>query len=99
MFISAPGGDHDYYTNNVVPLAGGGCIDAGVGTSYAAPVVAGVTALMLEANPNLSWRDVQGVLASTATQIQATDPSWTTNSVGLHHSDIYGFGNGEQSDS
>ena len=92
LFISAPGGDHDYYTNNVVALAGGGCIDAGIGTSFAAPVVAGVAALMLEANTNLSWRDVQGVLATTATQIQATDPSWTTNSAGLHHSDIYGFG-------
>ena len=92
LFISAPGGDHEYYTNNLVALAGGGCTDGGVGTSYAAPVVAGVVALMLEANPNLSWRDVQGVLASTATKIQPSDPSWATNSAGLSHSYIYGFG-------
>jgi len=33
------------------------------GTSSAAPVVSGVTALMLDANPNFGWRDVQKILA------------------------------------
>jgi subtilisin-like proprotein convertase family protein len=92
LFISAPGGDLDYYSNNIVALAGAGCTDYGAGTSFAAPVVAGVIALMLEANPELSWRDVQGILASTGTIIQPDDPSWTTNSAGLRHSNIYGFG-------
>lgn len=92
LFITAPGGDLDYYTNNVVALVGGGCTDGGAGTSFAAPVVAGVVALMLEANPNLSWRDVQGVLAVTATKVQPADPSWATNGAGLSHSYIYGFG-------
>ena len=36
------------------------------GTSSAAPSVAGVVALMLEANPNLTWRDVKHILATTA---------------------------------
>jgi hypothetical protein len=36
------------------------------GTSSAAPVVSGVVALMLEANPNLGWRDVQSILAYSA---------------------------------
>jgi Ca2+-binding RTX toxin-like protein/subtilisin-like proprotein convertase family protein len=36
------------------------------GTSAAGPVVAGVTALMLDANPNLSARDVQQILAYSA---------------------------------
>ena len=53
---------------------------------YAAPVVSGVVALMLEANRNLTWRDVQGVLATTAALTDATDPSWTLNAAGLHHS-------------
>lgn len=39
------------------------------GTSSSAPVVSGVVALMLEANPNLSWRDVKHILATTADQI------------------------------
>ena len=36
------------------------------GTSAAAPHVSGVVALLLEEEPNLTWRDVKHVLASTA---------------------------------
>lgn len=36
------------------------------GTSSAAPVTSGVIALMLEARPQLSWRDVKHILAETA---------------------------------
>lgn len=36
------------------------------GTSFAAPVVSGVVALMLQANPDLTWRDVKYILAKTA---------------------------------
>lgn len=36
------------------------------GTSAAAPMVSGVVALMLQANPALSWRDVRWLLARTA---------------------------------
>jgi subtilisin family serine protease len=39
------------------------------GTSSAAPVTTGVIALMLEANPNLTWRDIKHILAVTADQI------------------------------
>jgi kexin len=92
VFISAPGGDFEYYSNNVVALAGGGCHQAGVGTSFATPVVSGVVALVLEVNPELTWRDVQGVLASSASLTDPDDTSWVTNAAGFHHSDLYGFG-------
>ena len=36
------------------------------GTSAAAPTVSGVVALMLQANPNLTWRDVRDILRRTA---------------------------------
>lgn len=39
------------------------------GTSSAAPTLAGIVALILEANPDLSWRDVKHILASTAQPI------------------------------
>lgn len=39
------------------------------GTSAAAPVASGVVALMLEANPNLTWRDVKHILAVTADKV------------------------------
>ncbi|MEL6617674.1 MAG: S8 family serine peptidase [Pseudomonadota bacterium] len=38
------------------------------GTSAATPVTAGVVALMLEANSGLGWRDVQNILAVSASQ-------------------------------
>lgn len=41
------------------------------GTSAAAPMVSGVVALMLEANPLLSWREIKHILAATATKIDS----------------------------
>ena len=42
------------------------------GTSFAAPLVTGAVALILESNPNLGWRDVKHILASTATQVDTS---------------------------
>lgn len=49
------------------------------GTSAATPTVAGVVALMLDANENLGWRDVQNILAQSAT--------WTGSEVGVQNHD------------
>lgn len=61
------------------------------GTSASSPIVAGITALMLAANPQLTWRDVQQVLARTARKNDPTDTGWTTN-FGLNFNPRYGFG-------
>ncbi len=78
------------------------------GTSAAAPTVAGVVALMLEANPNLTWRDVRTILMKSARRIDASrvatklslpsgesyiaEPAWTRNAAGLWFDNWYGFG-------
>ena len=77
------------------------------GTSSATPVTAGVIALLLEANPALTWRDVKHILALTARQIDATrpavtvalpggsyiaEPAWTTNAAGRRFHNWYGLG-------
>ncbi len=62
------------------------------GTSSATPNVAGVVALVVQANPNLTWRDVRLVLASTARKIDEPDADWTMNGAGFHVSHKYGFG-------
>jgi subtilisin family serine protease len=49
------------------------------GTSSATPVTVGVIALMLEANPALTWRDVKHILALTARQIDAGRLAVTLN--------------------
>lgn len=92
LFISGPGGDFEFDTNNIVAKPGGGCGTAGPGTSFATPAVGGAIALVLQANPNLGWRDVQGILALTAKQTDPDSMSWITNAAGYHHSAFYGFG-------
>lgn len=77
------------------------------GTSAATPVVTGVIALMLEANPGLGWRDVQSILALSAMGLPGTYSGlpaaaegfrWQWNGAdhwnggGLHFSEDYGFG-------
>lgn len=62
------------------------------GTSSATPLVSGIVALMLEKNPYLGWRDVQHILAETATQIDAANPDWQTNGAGLTFNHTYGYG-------
>ncbi|MBQ0934531.1 S8 family serine peptidase [Ideonella paludis] len=42
------------------------------GTSAATPSVSGIVALMLEANPKLTWRDVGYILARSARQVDPT---------------------------
>ncbi|XZE51685.1 S8 family serine peptidase [Planctomycetaceae bacterium SH139] len=62
------------------------------GTSSAAPLVSGVVALMLEANPNLSYRDVQHVLVNSARQNDPDDIDWEMNGAGKPVNHKYGFG-------
>ncbi len=68
------------------------------GTSFSAPIISGVVALMLEANPLLGYRDVQEILAYSATKppgLMASDlinnaTNW--NGGGLSYNHDYGFG-------
>ncbi len=48
------------------------------GTSAATPMVSGVVALMLDANPGLGWRDVQDILAYSARQTGGGN-TWVEN--------------------
>ncbi|MAZ76357.1 MAG: hypothetical protein CMH31_03545 [Micavibrio sp.] len=74
------------------------------GTSFSAPLVSGVIALMLEANPDLGYRDVQEILAMSSRQTDAggtgwAGEGWQTNGAtnwnggGMHFSYDYGYGN------
>ncbi|XP_011526393.1 proprotein convertase subtilisin/kexin type 4 isoform X8 [Homo sapiens] len=69
-----------------------GCTDQHTGTSASAPLAAGMIALALEANPFLTWRDMQHLVvrASKPAHLQAED--WRTNGVGRQVSHHYGYG-------
>ncbi len=70
------------------------------GTSAATPVVSGVVALMLDANPGLGWRDVHTILALSAAQtgLPYGTGGWSANGAGnwngggVSFNPDYGFG-------
>jgi len=65
------------------------------GTSAAAPSISGVVALMLEKNPNLTWRDVKHILAVTAQPVDLTSTGafpWVKNFKNYQFNNRYGFG-------
>jgi len=62
------------------------------GTSAAAPQVSGVAALILSANPGLSYRDVQQILVLSSHQVDPADPDLVMNGAGLAVSHNAGFG-------
>ncbi|XP_059926934.1 proprotein convertase subtilisin/kexin type 6-like [Gadus macrocephalus] len=68
------------------------CTDGHTGTSVSAPMVAGIIALALEANPLLGWRDVQHLLVKTSRPVHLKACDWKTNSAGHKVSHLYGFG-------
>ena len=70
----------------------GNYTDSFGGTSSAAPLVSGIVALMLQANPNLTWREVQRILIETAGYNDPADTDWITNGAGYRVNHKYGFG-------
>eukprot|EP01124_Arcella_intermedia_P016711 TRINITY_DN2331_c0_g1_i1.p1 TRINITY_DN2331_c0_g1~~TRINITY_DN2331_c0_g1_i1.p1 ORF type:complete len:645 (-),score=126.46 TRINITY_DN2331_c0_g1_i1:19-1953(-) len=71
-------------------LSDGNCTTF-AGTSASCPMAAGVLALVLEANPGLSWLDLQYVLAKGADK-HNDDPDWVQNGGGYWVSHHYGWG-------
>lgn len=79
-----PGSAADYSDHNYTK-----CMN---GTSSATPIVSGVVALVLQANPALGWRDVREILARSARKNHPADSDWDTNGAGLYVNHSYGFG-------
>lgn len=70
----------------------GGCTTTHTGTSAAAPLAAGIFALVLEANRRLTWRDLQHLVARTSVVISPDDSDWITNGAGHKVNIKFGFG-------
>jgi subtilisin-like proprotein convertase family protein/ferredoxin len=62
------------------------------GTSSSGPKVAGLAGLILEAEPTLTWRDMQAILVHSSTPNDLNHENWSVNGAGLPVSHYYGFG-------
>ena len=62
------------------------------GTSAATPQVSGAAALLVQARPDLSWRDVRAILIETARRNALDHPDWAANSTGRFYNPAFGFG-------
>jgi Ca2+-binding RTX toxin-like protein len=108
ILVSAPGGGNEDYLSNIISTDRAGT-DGYVtgdyhtlaGTSFSAPIVSGVVGLMLEANPRLGYRDVQTILAYSASMTAPSENTWQYNRAtdwnggGLHFDGVthdLGFG-------
>jgi kexin len=103
IFINAPSNDftrENGYSGGIVTTdrtgpdgyAGADYYAGFGGTSAVAPLVSGIIALMLEANPGLTWRDVHHILLQTAEQNDSSDGDWSLNGAGVLVNHKYGFG-------
>ncbi|MCF6235470.1 MAG: S8 family serine peptidase [Gammaproteobacteria bacterium] len=108
LLISAPGGEFcDTHAIVTTDITGANGYNSGSSnndyddsnytacfgsTSAAAPMVSGVAALILQANPRLGWRDVHAILARSARKNNPSQSDWKTNGAGLSINHNYGFG-------
>jgi hypothetical protein len=89
---------HNHANNTVVVTGPSDYRNSFGGTSFSTPVAAGVGALLLSANPELSWTRARDILRTTATRIDAAN----INPIGQYvdndgdgiaeYSRWYGFG-------
>ncbi|XP_077976879.1 neuroendocrine convertase 2-like [Glandiceps talaboti] len=68
------------------------CTEHFTGTSSAAPFATGAFAIVLEANPNLTWRDLQHIVARGCNIPNPTQEGWYVNGAGFHLNHKFGFG-------
>ena len=101
LLVSAPSNGHDLnnqsgvFTTDISGSEGNDTTDYTLsmeGTSSAAPMVSGVIALMLEANSNLTWRDIQHILVQTSRKIDPEHIGWFLTESGNWYNHAYGYG-------
>jgi kexin len=68
------------------------CSNSHGGTSAAAPLAAGIFALVLQVRPDLSWRDMQYLAMDTAVPINLDSGDWQDTTIGKKFSHTYGYG-------
>ncbi|KAI8654721.1 hypothetical protein NCS57_01219100 [Fusarium keratoplasticum] len=68
------------------------CYKAHGGTSAAAPLAAGIFALVLQVRPDLTWRDLQYLAMDTALPIEGDEANQQDTAIGKKFSHTFGYG-------
>jgi len=68
------------------------CTSSHGGTSAAAPIAAGIFALVLSVRPELHWRDLQYLCMETAIPVDVGDSDWALLPSGKMYNHKYGYG-------
>lgn len=68
------------------------CVSTFSATSAATAMASGIIALALEANRNLSWRDVQHLIVHSSNSDVPRSDDWMKNAAGIWVSNFFGFG-------
>lgn len=89
MVVTYSSGSGDYI--HTTDVGSDKCYSNHGGTSAAAPLGAGIFALVLGVRPELTWRDLQYLCHQTAIPVN-TNEEWQTTSVGKQFSHTYGYG-------
>ena len=84
---SSGGGDAIHTTD----VGANNCYNRHGGTSAAAPLGAGIMALVLSVRPDLNWRDLQYLCVETAVPINL-DQDWQDTHIGKKYSHTYAYG-------
>ncbi|KYR03015.1 hypothetical protein DLAC_00503 [Tieghemostelium lacteum] len=94
LHVTAPssGGNHSIITSGATHKYLDGCNMGFGGTSATAPQVSGVVALLLQANPLLTWRDIQHILILSTRINDPLDSDWIQNGAGHWVNHKYGYG-------
>ncbi|KAL8610800.1 hypothetical protein ACOMHN_016783 [Nucella lapillus] len=88
-YSSGNSGDHQVVSADLHDS----CTTRHTGTSASAPMAAGIFALVLEANPDVTWRDVQHLVALTSkVGPLVTEDGWYQNAAGFCVNAAFGFG-------
>ena len=69
-FSSGTYNNRDIVTTDWLQQGSSGCTEKHTGTSAAAPLAAGMIALMLSVQPCLTWRDVQYIIILTSVKVR-----------------------------
>ncbi|BFY97111.1 hypothetical protein BsWGS_00151 [Bradybaena similaris] len=70
-----------------------GCTEDFTGTSAAVPMTSGILALLLQANPNVTWRDIQHIIVHTSRmEPLSANKGWYRNGAGYCVNLESGFG-------